>query len=421
MSSFLSWMAFSDKERRDVLGLVDMFKDREARDELGIGVIRDAIADILFPGTSTIQTRARYFFFIPWMYQKLEEKRVSSKDVKQAANREESRLIEYLSKNEIQTEETEKPTERSGIIGLRAGKNLKRFPSDIYWHGLRTFNIGLHAGGRESYYRSLDGFYLRNKHPHLTLEEKLYEEVNLKKNWHNTPEPPPGFPENASFTMTLEEAEYLKNRIITAVDSRGSLLAYLVSSSTIWDPAPYAWSLPEHLKKDHSVELAHAEKFSLIMHGAAILYNLMLARIVHNEAAESSDYEDLFSEWTEEMNRRMPELQAWDRSDFWAMIVRMNSRVSRAKGFVERWFCHVLQDGRVLTNLIIDEEAKEMIVRREAEIKKIQARLTHESARLNWQGNSGIGRLDFRWRQTQRILFDILKAFHGENTDVEAR
>ena len=42
-------------------------------DELGIGPIRDTIADTLFPGTSTIQTRARYFLFIPWILQKAEE------------------------------------------------------------------------------------------------------------------------------------------------------------------------------------------------------------------------------------------------------------------------------------------------------------------------------------------------------------
>lgn len=38
-------------------------------DELGIGSIRDTFSDELFPGTSTIQTRARYFLFVPWIMQ----------------------------------------------------------------------------------------------------------------------------------------------------------------------------------------------------------------------------------------------------------------------------------------------------------------------------------------------------------------
>jgi hypothetical protein len=50
------------------------------RGELGIGSIRDGFADILFPGTSTIQTRVRYFLFIPWMYDALEKNRISSEE-----------------------------------------------------------------------------------------------------------------------------------------------------------------------------------------------------------------------------------------------------------------------------------------------------------------------------------------------------
>ena len=45
-----------------------LFQERESRDELGLGAIRDSIADHLFPGTSTIQTRLRYMLFIPWLF-----------------------------------------------------------------------------------------------------------------------------------------------------------------------------------------------------------------------------------------------------------------------------------------------------------------------------------------------------------------
>ena len=60
---------------RDVL---DLFREQDTRDELGIGVIRDAFADLLFPGTTTIQTRARYFLLVPWVYLNLEQKRAPS-------------------------------------------------------------------------------------------------------------------------------------------------------------------------------------------------------------------------------------------------------------------------------------------------------------------------------------------------------
>ena len=66
-SSF-TWLDFSEFERRKMIDVINAFKERETRDELGIGIIRDAFADFLFPGTSTIQTRAKYFLFVPWKY-----------------------------------------------------------------------------------------------------------------------------------------------------------------------------------------------------------------------------------------------------------------------------------------------------------------------------------------------------------------
>ena len=60
MSAFV-WLDYSERERRKMLDVVDLFREHDTRDELGIGSVRDAFADLLFPGTSTIMTRARYF------------------------------------------------------------------------------------------------------------------------------------------------------------------------------------------------------------------------------------------------------------------------------------------------------------------------------------------------------------------------
>jgi hypothetical protein len=65
MPSSFSWLDYSEQHRRQMLDVIDLFREQETRDELGIGTVRDAFADALFPGTSTIQTRARYFLFVP--------------------------------------------------------------------------------------------------------------------------------------------------------------------------------------------------------------------------------------------------------------------------------------------------------------------------------------------------------------------
>ena len=71
-NSTFGWLDSSEDERRAVLELVSALNEPGTLDELGIGSIRDTIADALFPGTSTIQTRARYFLFIPWILQMVE-------------------------------------------------------------------------------------------------------------------------------------------------------------------------------------------------------------------------------------------------------------------------------------------------------------------------------------------------------------
>lgn len=58
MASHFAWVDFSEEDRQRVLDVVRLFREQDTRDEIGIGIIRDAFADFFFPGTSTIQTRA---------------------------------------------------------------------------------------------------------------------------------------------------------------------------------------------------------------------------------------------------------------------------------------------------------------------------------------------------------------------------
>ena len=57
----LGWIDFSKEDRQKALDVINLLSEQGAVDELGIGVIRDAFANYFFPGTSTIQTRAKYF------------------------------------------------------------------------------------------------------------------------------------------------------------------------------------------------------------------------------------------------------------------------------------------------------------------------------------------------------------------------
>ena len=66
MQMSLGWIDFSKSERNQVLGVLDMLTEPGTLDELGIAPVRDGFADMFFPGTSTIQTRAKYFLIVPY-------------------------------------------------------------------------------------------------------------------------------------------------------------------------------------------------------------------------------------------------------------------------------------------------------------------------------------------------------------------
>ena len=80
MRSAFVWLDYSERERRKLLDVVDLLREHDTRDELGVDTVRDTFADMLFPGTSTIMTRARYFLLVPWAYQRLERLHVRSAD-----------------------------------------------------------------------------------------------------------------------------------------------------------------------------------------------------------------------------------------------------------------------------------------------------------------------------------------------------
>jgi len=120
-TSTFTWLAYSEKEQREAQDLASSLSERETRDELGIGSIRDALADRLFPGTSTIQSRARYFLFVPWIFQILEREHTGRS--RERADRLERRLAAALRRS----------SDTAGLVGAQK-LNVMRLPSSIYWN-----------------------------------------------------------------------------------------------------------------------------------------------------------------------------------------------------------------------------------------------------------------------------------------------
>jgi hypothetical protein len=384
--------------------VIELFRERDTVDELGIGSVRDAFSNVLFPGTSVLHSRARYLLFIPWIYLDLERQRVSSAQVAARARRDEIRLIHAL----IEGGEGE----GSGVIGSVARERLKQLPSYAYWNGLLVHGIRRYHGSIDRYHRSLDGYYqLVRDLPKAEGDEPT---DGVRTNWDaGTPPPPERFLDSATFALARDEALYLRERIHAS--SPGSLLDVLVSRARRARHVGFPWRHPDAAKlpADLAHTMALARMFSEVMHGASLLYNLMLGE-ARPLPARVAEYRDRLGRWSNDV--AVP--AEWDWAGFWAVVLRINPRISPAtRRFVERWFEVTWAGPGVADN----PGARALISERERLTKGAQARLHNLRALELWGGSSGAGQLNYRWPNVEQIVDDILKGCTaGASTNARA-
>lgn len=392
MTSSLSWLDHDPEERERTQRILALFRQREVRDELGFGGIRDSISDQLFPGTSTIQTRLRYMLLVPWMYRSFEEKRVPSREVPALRRKFELALIEPLLASD----------DLAGVFGRTAKGGLKRLPSSVYWAGLRAWGILRPRVTQEQYHRSLDALY--RARANARHHDETAPDGPQTVTWHpKLPDPPKGFPEKLDLKVTREEAEFLLDRLVTS--QKQSLLAFLAAQC---DPTEvdFPWEHPDlHLFRDEHRELLHHGRlFSEAMYGAAALYNLMLAE----EAGRSNidEYRADISAWAVELP--LADLSAWNLQRFWFLVVDRGHAISlTTRHFVETWIgLTVAHRGQVSDN----PQARQLIETRENSLKLGRSRFRNRRALDQWGGRAGLFRMGYRWNNAKVFLRDLRAA-----------
>lgn len=267
MPSSVAWLDVSAEEQRRAREFIALFTQPESRDELGIGQIRDAFSNTLFPGTSVIQTRARYFLYVPWIYLDGQRRGRSGQDLTRWTAARERRLIEVLRTAGTATGDIE------GLIGRVAGERLKILPSSIYWNGLITFGI---------LRRDVAAEQLGAEGPRRTSSEADELAERPSSSWSpSIPVPPDGFPErvDTAFVLRPDEARWLAERINQSVAARDSLLAQIIAGhARTVDDSFGPWDDPTGRIGESTLraQIEHAELFSLGIHGASLLYNCHL-------------------------------------------------------------------------------------------------------------------------------------------------
>ena len=396
MQATLTWLDLTASDRDKMRRVLDLFKEQGTLDEMGLGSLRDVISDALFPGTSYIQTRLRYVLFIPWLYQRLETRRVRSSDIERVARAAEVDLIGRLKQND----------DDKGVIGAVARQSLVRLPSSLYWTALTRWGIFQPEQSQGWYHSHFDalvdgrGVVGRADDPGVIWSQQAH--------WHpRLPRAPKAFPREASFALARDEADFLRGRIEERC--AGTLLAWLVRNGSD-SPAEDVWEDADALRAPEGCrEISElARRFSLHVEGIPLLYNLLVAErrrdVLDSDEAESIDeFRAALAEWAV---READESRRFEPGALWELAARRGRRTpSPQRAFIESWSRRIadLAPDRVAD----DDRLRALVTEREFRLKGGRARLANRNRLVDWSPGVGVGRMDFRWVRVRQFLIDL--------------
>ena len=395
----IGWIDFSKEQRNKVLSVINLLSEPEAIDELGIGVIRDGFSDIFFPGTSTIQTRAKYFLIVPYLLNELEH----SKGITAA------KMIHMLHEQELDLIDVLKQSGETGVIGENAGRKLKRKPSDIYWNGLKIF--GIFKGGNISlndYIRL--SFLLKNKKQTIkslgstNTKDDDYDSDDLdpatgeyNDGFWNLPVQNSSWRQGLNIKLNRDEAEFLKKQIISSCP--GSILGFaldkdyrdIIELSNFDEMEGMINILPESLKED----CMFARAFADFAYGIQIRYNMILSKGQSDEI--NLAWEKWYENITQYSNLELGEI----------LLERLKIRNSNLIRFL--FECRdSMKTGDI-------DKLDQLIIMRERRLKGDTRSKLYNAYEFNYKGWVGLGKLQYRFRNGRILLKDIFDGLGDQN------
>lgn len=403
MVRFLSWVYVDDAALATAKRVINFFREKRIRDPLGVGQITTSLSNQLFPATSSVMTRLRYVFIVPWVYRLVESGGPSKGEKKFGETLEEAekKLIKALSNNE----------DHEGVIGFVARDKVKTLPSELYWSVLRAWDIRRFRGTRNHYHRMARILLERRSAMNERREKakKRGEEIDPHDalsgmTWDPLlPKPPEGFPGVLGLGLTFAESEYLLNRLKAKFpDSLLCALASKVNPEVKGIDQPWEHPAFGTFSADQRALLTQARYLAEIMDAAYTLYHYQLAGKKNN-----GDLVKLckgnFKDWL----HRFPEgeILSWDVNDLWDLTIGRGHPVyPSTKAFIGRFLGFVKSNpGKLLE----DDRCLNLIRDREISLKGPRSRFRNAKALEEWSGDLSATRLTFRWATVRTLLNDL--------------
>ena len=390
----IGWIDFSEKDRRKAIDILRLLQEQGAIDELGIGVVRDSFSNIFFPGSSTIQTRAKYFFIVPYAIK-------TCCDNPRYHNVPEIRsALDYMERTCAMKMRDGK--DHDGVIGSDSlpHKWVVRRPSSIYWNGIRTLG------------------FLTNKY--MSIDECIKESIDRRgkekiSNWMvdgeeneqddrdaghealrplwNLPPYPWNWIENLDVALSLEEAKALRDAI-SKLD--GSLYKFVLDNNL---------NLSQYTSSGLAFRALYQDQKDVLPEGLGHLMQMAvwtdtlvyLCRILFNRSLSEDRNSWAMDEWNAwNSEPYLSEVRSLDLDEVFAFL-RLPDR--GVKSFLKKMREYILIGDDTSAKRLLEEWE----IRLKGE-KRSKLRRRNEFSDDTWIGG---GHLDYRLYSAARIINDI--------------
>lgn len=369
--------------------------EQGAVDELGIGSIRDALADEMFPGISTLHQHAKYFVLLPQVYQKVWEKArriedVSLRQVQQMIIEEEITMTRHLSKN------TPNAPGITGADSLRSNNQFVKYdPTYIYNSALRTYGF-LQLDQRTTIASAIRSYALQwQSRPEQmrTESEDVANDANEAISYRLFCEFPRElgykFPEECHLDVNQAEREYIKEHMLSVSQVRNSLLGYLLEHEEIEiEDDFFTLDRNNFLQPFHDI-IHRSCEISKFIYMLFLRYNVILSK---------NQDEEIIQEW-ENCYRDFKEKQPNITECLSLLHERANKLLKSSLHFVEQCYGLLRKENMA--------ELDELITKRENKIKIERRKINNP----NYKYQSPIHHyyVSYRWERVCLMLQELRK------------
>lgn len=405
----LGWVDYSRQERETIKELLKVLGESSSLDELGVGIVRDSISDLLYPGTSVLHTRAKYYILIPELFKKaMKSGLTTGSEVRRLIDSDQDAIARVLRR----AIDEETGTKAAGIIGGRSDRAVKMKPTRIYWNALRTAGILCNPSlSYDDACSAVAGYNKRKQNIELKTESEdegndALDALSGSFILFNAPckQSIENFMQNPTLYLSRDEAVYLKEQFLRVPIMKNTLMEYCLktNSSFLGQALGDIEELP-NMSDELKNRLSLAKEFSNFIYGTYIVYNLLFWENGGDYATDDvkGKIEERYKLW-KEANIGLPH-----REEILSLVIGHQQYKAALRDFLIKFEVAVNSN----ISAICSDEEKTIVKGRERFCKREKAKIGRDYP----FGEIQTVPMNYRHGTGQTIISDILKGLVKDN------